>query len=916
MKKKHRSFLIQKEFIGLIALSLASAAGFSVLPTAFSDNAPPHPIENEIALTLQTRDNAQDSTLEDATLQIEAVYSRESDGMIERRSVIRNISGPFRLRTSLEDTRGIQFELSVLKFWNPQGQSIRIYRDQELFPLYEASGARLEVLLTRDESVAPQFTLHETTYAWALKPSFAGAGPGEQYHQTLVERANQAEAFTVNELRALVDQVYITWNRHEAIDKALEEITRPEATVPDAARIEALLRSQKERGENRAWSVERILEIGLPKVSEINFDEAFELLSRLYPLGGTPAFAPLLERLPDLTIEQNRLLFELGIKKSAIGAAATLAARIYDQTPEPTVSLLISLAERLPVGELRDSLLFPIASRLPRITYLDALKVSNLLGADEKRANLLIALSGKIEGLTAVQLAALSGIISSSDQRLRALERSLVSLASISASETQALLALVSGAPATLRLSSELLRLSNPLDLALLTSLTVGLEPQAQLDLYEAHLSRVQGLTVSRVLTVADASYSGSRRDRFLRSILAQAPLPAPSEVDAIMARFSTSESSVEYARALLQRRGAVQMADLIPMAAALNRVSPTNAYTLISEQIPSARGVTYAEAIRLSDLFYPGESRDRLILALVRKLSTVSGPEAAQLITRVSSSSHLSNIGSVLLPVMQPFTFAAFQQVLSPASSLSPSVALDWLQTHHARVNTLSVPQFAQLLDVFYPSQSRDEVILSVSTRFTAYSRQDLISLIARFTSDSSAKNLTIRCIGQVSDMNAQSLNDVISRLNSMSGRSEVVQSYFSRRANIDFSHWYTPVSQSLYPSDNRDTLILELVQKTQTFTVESAQLIMNLMSANSNALRAMNILLPKVANLTSTQLIQLANSANSYSLKDSILEAGIGYVSNLTSAMIISISDLASGSSARERILTLGLARLSGAS
>jgi hypothetical protein len=870
----------------------------------------------ELGISLSIRDTAQDETLEPGTLQVEAVYRLQRGSTLERRTVIRRMTGSFRLRTFVLDSYDQQFDLEAVKIWGPQGQELRAYRGEDLQALIAAAqtGGHLEAILTRDESAEPLFRVTDSPYAWALAPTHSSAVATVEYHNAIVARIRDARpALNFQDLEHQLDTVYLTYAGYTARLETVSELAQSQ--YPYREPLMAQINEVARLGEQHASSIQEALESGIPRLGSLSFDQAVSLLNRLYPQCGSTAFVLALEKLGELPLPQNQQLFELANTKHASAAAVALAQRIYQQTPGANLTLLGNLAERIAAGDLRDSLITRIASRYQRVTFLGLQRLLGLMSASDAQAELVVALASKIPALSGTQVAALSGAIQNSEQRLRAASGLLARVIALNPSETQALLALFQQSSPNAQFVEQVLGLTPSPSLETLTQLSSGLSERAQREFFARNIGRFQGVTLAQVFELVDRHYASESRDSYLVALLAAVPLPNSDQLQSVLPRFSRANTALQYANQVATSRGSVSMKEIHAVAVGLGS-SLDRVQDYMTTQANRIGEVQPDDLLVLADLFYATDRRDVILEILSGKITGLSGIQAQRILNRASDSATLRDLGNILAPKVSPANAEAFLAVVGAFASQARA-GYAWIVAHHSRFTSLTSEHFYQAFNLFYASESRDEAMLQIESRFNLPNRADVTRLIRLAHSASTSLELATRMLSRAESqqpVSASDLRAVVDHFGSNSSKINLLRAILLSRASLTFESWYPIFGGSIYASDSGDALLLELIGKTTRFSVEQIRSLNNLFYSNLRLAEGVSVAASRVQNLTGAQLIQLAqHSLHSASARDRFLLAGIEWVTDLSSTSLTRISEQASSSSARESILSAGLTRLS---
>ncbi len=231
-----------------------------------------------------------------------------------------------------------------------------------------------------------------------LLRGIASATP--EYHEELLEVAEDAETLSVADVDLLIDACYYPIETLDEINAALEGSWN----VERGETFRVLSENQA-----HAWELGEypngIIAASLGKVDPLGFDDAVRLLGRLYPrrAGIAEAFGAVAQRFPSLDAAQRGTLLDVALAKDATEVARDLALAAFLGGSSRDPAALIRIAASLPEWS-RDEL---FVAALPHIQGLDAASLVELCEEADDDGDLCLAAAPRIAAVSATQAATL-----------------------------------------------------------------------------------------------------------------------------------------------------------------------------------------------------------------------------------------------------------------------------------------------------------------------------------------------------------------------------------------------------------------------------------------------------------------------------------------------------------------------------
>ncbi|MGK5088786.1 hypothetical protein WDW86_14610 [Bdellovibrionota bacterium FG-2] len=193
------------------------------------------------------------------------------------------------------------------------------------------------------------------------------------YHKELVELVRDAKTLDSAHLNLLVDSCYYTYASFETIQHAIKDLENK--TDSDSRKQVAKLLHDQEIAWNLGSYTNTLIKLGLPKVSDLNFDNSMTLLNLLFPAGADEAFDAVLKLIPPIAFERELEFVDFAARKGANLAAAKIALDWFTQSSDHSVEGLISLTQHLR-SDGKDRLLLGALTLLPPLTAEDVRALS------------------------------------------------------------------------------------------------------------------------------------------------------------------------------------------------------------------------------------------------------------------------------------------------------------------------------------------------------------------------------------------------------------------------------------------------------------------------------------------------------------------------------------------------------------
>lgn len=234
----------------------------------------------------------------------------------------------------------------------------------------------------------------------------------EKFTDELSALVTLAPALDLSRLELLLDSFYFPTSLVETMRK--RERALLDSNNPADLEMARVIRENISVAETQAELSNRLVFAGMLKISTMNFDDGFRLLSRLFPgKDGTDiAFQQLINKLggsfEGLLNNQKVQLLDLAVKKKALAFAASLAGEIFLKGQDKSIGALLDLTRRFPPGPERDQLSQAAAQVIGEISVAELAALITPIQSREILLQTAESLLTKVKDLTTQQVITLT----------------------------------------------------------------------------------------------------------------------------------------------------------------------------------------------------------------------------------------------------------------------------------------------------------------------------------------------------------------------------------------------------------------------------------------------------------------------------------------------------------------------------
>lgn len=826
----------------LLALATIAVTGTAASRCHNDKDTQTLPAAGEIIVSVVERASATsaETDYKDIGGVLAATYSFDDKTNHMSSSQTRSFSGAISVPVGVKLEGGQTMSISKLEIADAQAKVLLSYASEQIEQLKTnaKNGVAVRLIVTKDGSAAivvevkanqslPPGSTPDKSYK-AIGDYFANpkdiittadvegtlkklkqiASATKDYHEDILKLIKDADKIDLAHLNLLVDAAYFTVTDYKNLAKTYDELLKRNKDE-DKKLVLAIAENMRLAQELSGYT-QAIVNVGLPKATDLSFDGAMALLAKLYDGtgGASEAFATVVAKyLGTISAEQKVALLNLALSKGEQGQAAVVAVDWFKNNSDQTVATLVKLAGNFAYGG-RDTV---IAGGMELFKKLTAAQVVDLVNATYN-TRLATALAGmaKVERISPENVVTIADTVSYGGKD-QVVAQGLAQIPMLTTSQLMAL----SGA-------------------AYNTRQTLIIE----------NMSKVSDLDVGNASKLATDYLSYGNKDTFMANFLATRSKITTSELMVVSNSVYNTRQSVILDN--IDKLGDLNTPNVAKLAN--DYLSYGNKDTFIAKYLAKVTALSTGELTTLADAAY--NSRQQMLFDQLAKVSDLG---IAQIVTLAGRLSY-GNRDTIILSSIDLIKTATVEDLVTLASNAYQQQGQIMLKGEKF-VSRLSSGQLANMLD--YSGSGRLDVSLKYVRRVTDLNAKNAAS-VAEHLSYGNKNTFVYEVIGLMPTL---SVSDVITLAYASYDKSfDILTSFYAKLNDISVTTIVTLAEKLSY--GNKDAMILTLMERLSRISVN------DLITLANNAYQKQAAIIVKgdkwIASVSSDELVSMIRASN----------------------------------------------------
>jgi hypothetical protein len=222
------------------------------------------------------------------------------------------------------------------------------------------------------------------------------ASPTFEYHDEITKLVVSAKTIDFAHLQLVANSVYFTHEDFLSITKRMKEIQ--ESAEIDHEELDRL-RDAYYMAREHCQFIDGVIQLGVEKMDNLQFEEATALLSLIYPtFEADSTFNAVFKKFDSFTQEELLILLSVANSKAAESTAANIATELFEKHSDGSFAAAIELAKLLKPERAASLFFIAISKGFESFSFSQVHAMTEIVNKN-RRASFLVTIKDKVPSL-------------------------------------------------------------------------------------------------------------------------------------------------------------------------------------------------------------------------------------------------------------------------------------------------------------------------------------------------------------------------------------------------------------------------------------------------------------------------------------------------------------------------------------